>query len=539
VTAAVEARDLFRVYATREGSAAALQGLSLDIAEGEIVVVFGPSGSGKTTLLRIVGALDAPSAGVVRVHGVDLRRLRGGARDHFRADVIGYVDQHYSRLLAPELTVRQIVELPLALRGDGPAARRRRAGELFERVGLADRADARPSELSGGEQQRVALSAALVRSPRLILADEPTGELDAATAQGVYTLIRQLAREQGSAALIVSHDIGSAAIADRMIQVRDGRVSAEGPPGEETLVVAPTGWVRLPEDLLERSGIGSRARPSLAGSTISLASAGAPARASEAPLPRGRLPRSRSSPAAELRRVGRRFATGAAVTGLTADFPTGRITAITGPSGSGKTTVLHLLAGLDLPTEGQVIALGHRVSELSRAERAAVRRSGVALIAQDPPLVPFLNARENVEVGLQVKTANGDAIAALESVGLGELAEQRVDRLSMGERQRVAIARALAAAPALLLADEPSARLDEANAVAVGDLFARIVDESHTTVVFSTHDPVLLEVADEVVALAGERERAGGAGPLLPWRRERSTVQSRGAGRRLRPPATR
>ena len=149
-----------------------------------------------------------------------------------------------------------------------------------------------------------------------------------------------------------------------------------------------------------------------------------------------------------------------------------------------------------------MIALGHRVSELSRAERAAVRRSGVAVIAQDPALVPFLSARENVEVGLQVRAANGNAIAALESVGLGELAEQRVVRLSMGERQRVAIARALVAAPALLLADEPSARLDEANAVAVGDLFARIVDESETTVVFSTHDPVLLEVADEVVALA-------------------------------------
>ena len=108
---------------TREGSAAALQGLSLEISEGEIVVVFGPSGSGKTTLLRIVAALDAPSAGLVRVHGVDLRRLRGRSRDRFRAGAIGYVDQHYSRLLAPELTARQIVELPLALRGEAPAAR--------------------------------------------------------------------------------------------------------------------------------------------------------------------------------------------------------------------------------------------------------------------------------------------------------------------------------------------------------------------------------------------------------------------------------
>ena len=500
---AVEAKDLFRVYATREGSAAALQGLSLEISEGEIVVVFGPSGSGKTTLLRIIAALDAPSAGLVRVHGVDLRRLRGRARDRFRAGTIGYVDQHYSRLLAPELTAQQIVELPLALRGEAPAARHRRAWELLERVGLGDRVDARPSELSGGEQQRVALCAGLVHSPKLLLADEPTGELDAATAQGVYTLVRSLAREQGATALIVSHDIGSAAIADRMIQVRDGRVSAEGSPGDEALVVAPTGWVRLPEDLLDRSGIGPRARPELAGSAISLTSAGPQRRVPvEAAPPRSRVPRHSTGPAAELRSVGRRFAAGAAVKGLSEAFPAGRLTAITGPSGSGKTTVLHLLAGLDLPTEGEVITLGHRLSGLSRTERAALRRSEVAVIAQDASLVPFLSARENVELGLQVRSANGNALETLASVGLAELAEQRVDRLSMGERQRVAIARALVAAPALLLADEPSARLDEANAVAVGDLLAGIVDESETTVVFSTHDPVLLEVADEVVALA-------------------------------------
>ena len=499
---AVEARDLFRVYATREGRAAALQGLSLEIDEGEIVVVFGPSGSGKTTLLRIVAALDAPSAGLVRVHGVDLRRLRGRARDRFRAEAIGYADQHYSRLLAPELTARQLVELPLALRGDQPTAREARARELLERVGLAERADARPAELSGGEQQRVALCAALVHRPRLLLADEPTGELDAKTAQDVYALIRRLAREQGTTVLIVSHDIGSAEIADRVVQVRDGRVSAEGPPGEEALVVASTGWVRIPEELLARAGIGSRARPELEGSSISLSPSGRRRAPVEAQPARERTRRSANGPAAELRRVGRRFSTGTAIQGLSTAFQAGRLTAITGPSGSGKTTVLHLLAGLDLPTDGEVIALGHRLSELSRSARAALRRTELAVIAQDAPLVPFLSARENVELGLQLRGSGGDALKTLTSVGLAELAEQRVDRLSMGERQRVAIARALAARPALLLADEPSARLDEANAVAVGDLLARIVDESETTVVFSTHDPVLLEVADEVVDLA-------------------------------------
>jgi ABC-type lipoprotein export system ATPase subunit len=502
VTLAVEARDLFRVYATREGRAAALQGLSLEIAEGEIVVVFGPSGSGKTTLLRIVAALDAPSAGLVRVHGVDLRRLRGRARDRFRAGAIGYVDQHYSRVLAPELTARQLVELPLALRGDSPRARRARADELIERVGLTDRAGSRPSELSGGEPQRVALCAAIVHRPRLLLADEPTGELDAATAQGVYTLIRDLAREHGATVLVVSHDGGSAAIADRIVQVRDGRVSAEGAPGDEALVVASTGWVRIPEELLARSGIGSRARPELAGSTISLSTA-EPGRRAPVEAPRRERARRRASgTAAELRRVSRRFPAGAAIEDLSGAFQAGRLTAITGPSGSGKTTVLHLLAGLDLPTDGEVIALGHRVSALSRFERAELRRSEVAVIAQDAPLVPFLSARENVELGLQLRAADGGGLEALASVGLGELADQRVDRLSMGERQRVAVARALAARPALLLADEPSARLDEANAVAVGDLLAGIVDESETTVVFSTHDPVLLEVADEVVDLA-------------------------------------
>ena len=144
-----------------------------------------------------------------------------------------------------------------------------------------------------------------------------------------------------------------------------------------------------------------------------------------------------------------------------------------------------------------MIALGHPISQLDRSERAALRRKEIAVIAQDASLVPFLSARENVELG----SAGGDGRDALESVGLGKLADQRVDRLSMGERQRVAIARGLAAAPALVLADEPTARLDEASAIAIAELLARVVDEYGTTVVFSTHDPVLLGVADEVVEI--------------------------------------
>jgi len=499
---AIETRDLFRVYATSEGRAAALQGLSLDVGDGEIVVVYGPSGSGKTTLLRILGALDAPSAGLVRVQGTDLRQLRGSARDRFRAGVIGYVDQHYSRLLASELTAGQIVQLPLALRGEEPSRRRSRASELLERVGLADRAGARPSELSGGEQQRVALCAALAHRPSVLLADEPTGELDAATARGVYQLVRDMTQEENATVVVVSHDASAASIADRVIQVRDGRVSAEVLPGEdELLVVGETGWVRLPEDLLARSGIGSRARPLLAGSAVSLSAARAAAPASADAVPERRPRPSSSGSAAELRNVTRRFATGSAISGLTATFAAQRLTAVTGPSGSGKTTILHLLAGLDLPTEGEVLVLGHPISSLARAERAALRRTEIGLVGQDASLVPFLSARENVDLAQRLRSRVDGAPEILASVGLGDLADQRVERLSMGERQRVAIARALAAKPKLLLADEPTARLDEANAVAVGMLLAQVVDEWGTTVVFSTHDPVLLEVADAVVEL--------------------------------------
>jgi ABC-type lipoprotein export system ATPase subunit len=503
VTLAVEARDVFRVYATREGRAAALQGLTLEVADGEIVVVFGPSGSGKTTLLRIVAALDAPSAGLVRVRGIDLRRLRGRGRDRFRASVVGYVDQHYSRLLASELTARELVELPLALRGEGSAAREARADELLERVGLAERADAHPSELSGGEQQRVALCAALANRPALLLADEPTGELDGATARDVYGLIRELAREEGASVLMVSHDAGSAAIADRVVQVRDGRVSAEALAGEaELLVVGSTGWVRLPEELLAESGIGSRAKPALADSGVTLARVGDASPPSAEAAERAVRPSPVAvGPAAELRGVTRVFPTGPAIENLSATFAARRITAITGPSGSGKTTALHLLAGLDLPTAGEVVTLGQAVSRMGRSQRAELRRRRISLIAQDAALAPFLTARENVELGLELRGLDGDAREALTSVGLAELAEQQVDRLSMGERQRVAIARALAARPELVLADEPTARLDEANAIAVGRLLARIVDEWETTVVFSTHDPVLLEIADDVVTL--------------------------------------
>jgi len=509
---AVEVRDLFRVYSTPEGHAAALQGLSLSVREKEVLVVLGPSGSGKSTLLRILAGLERPSAGAAQVFDADLGRLSSRRLAEYRSCTTGYVEQHYSRSLDPDLTARELVGVQLGLAGAPRREREKRADELLERVGLADKRAVRPAELSGGEQQRVAVCAALGHRPKLLLADEPTGELDAASAGLVYELIGELAREHGCTTVLVSHDVESTAIADRTVRVRDGRVSEEAERGDgEMLVVARGGWVRLPEELLVRARIGSRARAELGDEGIVVSAAGEPAQPGS---PDGRGPAStveeNGAVFAQARGLGKRYGTGARETvvfdGLDADFRSRRLTALTGPSGSGKTTLLHLLAGLRDPTAGTISVVGGPLAGLGREERAALRRDAIAFIPQDPGLTPFLSARENVEVALALRNLSPDearqrALDALSDVGLAERAEQRVARLSAGERQRVAIARALAAEAKLLLADEPTARLGEANALAVGALFGRYARERGAAVVCATHDPLVVAEADDVLAL--------------------------------------
>ena len=278
--AAIDLRDVFRIYQTGEGDAAALQGLTLRVEPGEHVAVLGPSGSGKSTLLRILAALEAPSAGSARVLGRDIGRLSGRQAAELRASELGLVDQHYDRALPPDLPALETIALQLALRGAPRAERERRARELLERVGLASAAEARPGELSGGEQQRVALCAAIAHRPRLLLADEPAGELDEASVVVIYDLIGELARETGTTVVLVSHDAAAASRADRALRIRDGRLSGERAPrlgGDEAMVVGYGGWVRLPDELLRDAGITSHARASLGPQGIVVRSAAPPA----------------------------------------------------------------------------------------------------------------------------------------------------------------------------------------------------------------------------------------------------------------------
>jgi putative ABC transport system ATP-binding protein len=191
---------------------------------------------------------------------------------------------------------------------------------------------------------------------------------------------------------------------------------------------------------------------------------------------------------------------------VTASFEAGRLQVITGPSGSGKTTLLHLLAGLALPTTGDVRVLGTSLTRLSRSERARFRRDTIAIVTQEVGLIPFLSARENVELSLAVRgrgpSADGSVASYFSLLGLAERSGQRAARLSAGEQVRVALVRALAAQPRLLLVDEPTSRLDRANAEIVAELLLEVARTQNVAVVCATHDPVLVERADDELSLA-------------------------------------
>jgi len=514
--AVVELRDVFCVHRTNEGDAAALAGTNLELTRGELLCVLGPSGAGKSTLLRVVAGLQPPSAGVVRVLGRDIGRMPARSRSRLRHELVGFLGQHTETALSPDLRMRDAVGLPLALRGVPRRERRRRVDELFEAAALADRADALPGELSGGERQRFALCAALAHRPALLLADEPTGELDDASAGATRTLIVELTRTSGTSVILVTHDPATAELADRTLVIRDGRIVGDRRGGQEALVI-DDGWLRLPADLLTQAGIGRRARVRPAqdgvivtrvhGDSGSHRPAG-PAAAHDQPRP----PVPWVPVQVGLCSVARTYGSGLTrrdvLGGLTHEFAPGRMTAVTGRSGAGKSTLLRLVAGLDRPSSGQVTLDGSPLGDRDHEQLASLRRERIGYLSQEPAPIGFLSAEENAALALRIRGWDTGAAAeraamALTRAGLADRARQRVGRLSAGEAQRLALARALASARGLLIVDEPTSRQDEGNARAVTALLAAAAREDGQTVICATHDPVVIGQADHVVVLAG------------------------------------
>ena len=264
-------RDLFKIYKRADLEVVALRGLDLTVEPGELIAVIGASGSGKSTLLNILAGLDRPSAGQVLVGSRDLLDVSESDLVMYRRLEVGFVWQATARNLVPYLSVADNVELPMALSGQPSKARRAWSDELLESLGMADKKKRFPYQLSGGEQQRVAIAVGLANKPPLLLADEPTGELDSENADNIFEMIRGLNRSYGVTVVTVTHYAGVSQFVDRVVHIRDGRIGSEtfsrpdyqrdgGTVEEEYVVVDPAGRLQLPTELAERFRRGGLAK---------------------------------------------------------------------------------------------------------------------------------------------------------------------------------------------------------------------------------------------------------------------------------------
>jgi len=216
----LEAKDVEKTYSLGKVLVSALRGITLEVEQGEFVAIFGPSGSGKSTLLHVLGGLDRPDKGSVYIDGINLSTLNDAKLAEVRLHKIGFVFQFFN--LLPRLTALRNVELPLTLADMSEKESIQKATDMLELVGLKDRMNHRPTELSGGEQQRVAIARALINDPKIVLADEPTGNLDTTTGWEIVRLMNRLNEEKGQTFVVVTHDQGVAETAHRMIYLKDG-----------------------------------------------------------------------------------------------------------------------------------------------------------------------------------------------------------------------------------------------------------------------------------------------------------------------------
>jgi ABC-type lipoprotein export system ATPase subunit len=483
--------------------------MSLRVPTGERLVVHGPNGSGKTTLLRVLTGEVAASAGSVRVAGHELVGASRATVTALRRDVLGQVDQHSGRTLRPELSVRDNVALQLLLAGMRSSSARTTADEALHTLSLQHLAARQPATLSAGEAQRVAVCAAVVHEPTVLLADEPTGELDLSAADAVYDLLASAAAHVGATLMLVSHDPRATRIADRVVRIRDGRLSEQWQPDapqDEALVVDSRGWVRVPEAQRLSAKVGETLRLTQDGGTLRVEGDGQVPPQAPAPPALPEPARIATYPALSADALGLVLGERSLFDGLDVEVAPATLTVLRGRSGSGKSTLLRLLLGLLDPDEGRVVLAGHRLAELDRAARAELRREHVGVGLQLGSLSEPLNTWENLDLARTARGQREIAVADIEpsgrdvvarmidALGLRAVSDRPVRLLSGGERQRVLIARALVVSRPIVVLDEPTSQQDEAHSELVTSVLSASA-QAGTAVLCATHDEHLAAAA--------------------------------------------
>ncbi len=534
--------NLVKIYKVADLEVVALHGLDLKVRKGEMMALVGASGSGKSTLLNIIGGLDSPNAGEVRVGDHELLSMDNRERARYKREVVGFLWQQPERNLLPYLSALENIEMPMMLADKTSAKiKRRRALELLDVLGLADRSQFRPDQLSGGEQQRIALAVALANNPSLLLADEPTGQLDSNGARQVFEALRQLNQTFSTTIVIVTHDPQIAARVDRIIGIRDGRTSTEirrtghktdgSPQDDEWVILDRSGRLQLPQVYVDSLRMRERVKVRLEddhvsvwpdGGNLGFSSEAADSLRQWRPDLRFELSedfaqhtsKQNSEYAVDANQLGRTFQSGVetihALRNVNLAISPGVMALIKGRSGSGKTTLLNLIGGLDNATEGTIFVEGENLVQMSPESRIAFRRRKIGFIFQTFGLLPFFSARENVEVPLRLMHTpaferRARTNEALNLVGLMDRSEHRVHELSGGEQQRVAIARALVGRPNLILADEPTGQLDTVTGSNIIALLREISQKTGITILIASHDPKVEEAVELVFELSDGR----------------------------------
>ncbi len=410
----VSCRDLVKTYAQATGQVRALKGIECSFRRAALTAVVGPSGSGKSSLLRLIGGMDRPTSGEIEIDGVRIDAVSTGALRDLRREKVGYVFQRPSDNFVSYLTVAEHMQIAERRASEG----RLGATSLLNDLGIGHRLDWLPYELSGGEQQRAAFAQILVGGPRIIVADEPTAELDSSSARAVLDVVRKLV-DDGITFLIATHDPTVMGVADETIELDHGLLRHEAP------VARPV------------AGMFQR-----------------PLRPATSDGARG---------VAEIRNVTKTFHRGGeevhALDGVSATFSAGQVVGLVGRSGSGKTTLLSILAGWEQPDRGDVVWAEGIGGPLPRWR-------DIAVLPQKLGLIEEFTVRENIEYPARLAGQLADATDLiddlLDDLGLDQLQDRLPRETSVGEQQRTALCRALVLSPRVLLADEPTGHQDRA-----------------------------------------------------------------------------